>query len=133
MRGSTDCPRSMCSHTGLHAADTMVVYFVEDAAGRTSFLIHNDAAPNADGGSARISLEAPAVANQGVLVQRYDDVGARNFSRPGDWYGTCANVIQDCHSWDTTVGMGHFSWRWVGLLHPPGSGLLEVSDDCDQC
>ena len=90
------------------------MYFVQDNAGRLSLIVHADAAvnANADGGSLKIFVGAEDIANRGVELELFDDLGARNFS-DGSWFGSCANVNRDCHSWDTSVGMGYFAWRWV--------------------
>lgn len=36
MRGSSRCPTSWCSHTGIDEPNTVVIYFVQDAAGELS-------------------------------------------------------------------------------------------------
>jgi hypothetical protein len=90
------------------------VYFVQDAIGRLSLVVHMDAATtgNTDGGTAKLYIAADDIPDRGVQVIKYDDVGARNFS-DGSWFGTCANIGRDCHSWDSTVSRGYFGWTWV--------------------
>ena len=115
-RGSSQCPTSYCQLTGLNEANAIVMYFVRDAAGDVSLIIQADAATaaNSDGGQLKLYIEADDVAGMGVHPIVYDDPGARNFS-DGSWYGSCANIARDCHSWETASGRGYFAWTWVRM------------------
>lgn len=113
-RGSPICPTAYCSLTGLNEPNTVVMYFVRDAAGALSLVIHADASvsSNTDGGALKVLLTADDIPNTGVELIHFDDLGAKNFS-DGSWFGSCANVARDCHSWDTLISRGYFGWTWV--------------------
>lgn len=112
-----ECSTSWCSLAGLSSAQVATMGLVQADNGDTSLVIHHDALShdNDDGGNAKLLISAPYLNNSGVEVQLFDDRAARNFSFGGQWYGSCANIEQDCHSWDTSSGFGTFSWRWVSL------------------
>jgi len=106
-----------------------MLYFVEDAAGSISLVVNHNNFAQDDGsakgkGRANLFISAPDLAGQGTTVQIFDDRSARNESRPGVWYGVCANIRNDCHSWDSSLGLGYFSWTWV---RPPP---CHVTCDC---
>lgn len=65
-RGSALCPASYCTHTGLAEADAVVLYFLQDADGRVSLVVHADApgAANTDGGASA----CPRVGNSAALL-----------------------------------------------------------------
>ena len=52
------------------------------------------------------------MAGHGFDVEIFDDIGARNMSTPDNYYGSCASINNDCHSWDTREGLGYFNWKW---------------------
>lgn len=58
----------------------------------------------------KMFVGADALGGSGTVVTKFDDLAAKDSDH--EWYGTCANVRRDCHSWDTALGLGYFSWKW---------------------
>ena len=67
---------------------------------------------NLDGGQIRLLIDSPDLKGD-TQVTLFDDTQATNMSVPGAFYGYCANKLSDCHSWDSTRGIGYFTWTWV--------------------
>ena len=88
---------------------------VRGASGDADLVVLHDAfeAANADGGEIKIFVDVQQLAGAGVDVKLFDDRSARNATALGEWYGDCANINRDCFSFDTSLGLGYFSWRWV--------------------
>ena len=75
-------------------------------------LVH-DKPGNLDGGKLRLYIDSPDLAGTDTEVTLFDDVAAENMSYPGAYYGYCANKLSDCHSWDSSHGVGYFTWSWT--------------------
>ena len=88
------------------------MFFIQDESDLLYLVLIHDKVDNADGGFAKVFVDAPSVAGRGVQVDLFDDIKAQNFSQPGGWYGQCSNVAQDCHSWDAAEGRGFMTWKW---------------------
>lgn len=88
------CPQQWCSATGLARANTEVLLFVSDPAapGSVSLIMLHDTVGNAGlGGSTKLFVQATrgggAGDNNEATVVRFDDPGAKNASKEGDWLG----------------------------------------------
>lgn len=89
----------------------------QGSGGETDLVILHDSytEAHAEGGQVKILMESDSLAGLGATVKLFDDKSARNMSFPPNWFGSCANSLRDCHSWDEQLGKGHFSWKWVSL------------------
>lgn len=105
-------PNLWSPNTGLEETEADLIYFIKDAEGGVSLVNIHDKIGNSDGGLLKMYMDANNLAGRGVNVQFYDDVTARNYSDPSLWFGECANVNRDCHSWDTNNAKGYFSAKW---------------------
>lgn len=85
--------------SGLDEIATDMFYFIKDTSGGVNFVNLHDKIGNEEGGRVKLSIEATNLNRQGVQVTFFDDIAAANYSRPGIWFGLCANINTDCHSW----------------------------------
>lgn len=104
-----------CSLAAQNQKDTSVVSVVRDAGGDV-FLIfnHNSYDPSSTAsGSARLHVTVEGGTTSDAHVVLFDDRKALNYSKASDWFGDCAQISTDCHSWSSVQGQGYFSWAWV--------------------
>lgn len=98
-------PKSSSSNTGYEAAETHILFFVQDTSNQLWLAIVLDAANNADGGKLRLAINSTGVGGYGTKIQLRDDYVADRAS--------CASITSDCYAWDTVSGRGTFSWKWA--------------------
>ncbi len=100
-----DAPKVYSSNTGFEQKEAALLYFVVDAMNQTYFVLVHDQPGNSDGGSVRLKLHSPDLANKGVNVLLRDD--------PKPFADSCDNANKDCYAYDDTKGQGNFLWFWV--------------------
>lgn len=96
------------SNNGFTQAEHVLIFFISANDTDLSFAVVNDAPGNKDGGTLRLALDSPALANKGVNIVQQDD--------PQDIESleACRTADNDCYAYDSEEGKGSFYWKWLG-------------------